>query len=317
MSKFFSPIFRFLSIIISIYIIIYIISKFECLTYVISNYDIINTKNDKSIKLVFLSDFHNKKYPGNNQLLIEDIIKINPDYIILGGDFIDFSSIQSKLNNSKYKNTISFINNLSKRINENKANPDFKFKRMIFGFGNHELRLKERTDNEFLVSIYNEFIDCLTKNDVLILYDDIYDLDDNFSISGLNLYHGYYRNIFSERPNIKHIELDILDKYFKDIDMKKFNIMAFHKPDYCEDFLNYGYDLVLSGHNHGGLIKFPFIGPIFSPDLELLPKYNHGLYTINDKYAIVSSGIGEHFVKLRVNNRPEICVINIHGKDNI
>ena len=124
----------------------------------------------------------------------------------------------------------------------------------------------------------------MVNNDIQILDNKTFSISQNMTLSGLSLFEGYYKNLF-EKSNIrKNIDYAILDKYFNNINKKVFNIMAFHKPDYCEDFLNYGYDLVLSGHNHGGLIKFPFIGPIFPPDLELLPKYNHGLYKINDKY---------------------------------
>ena len=87
--------------------------------------------------------------------------------------------------------------------------------------------------------------------------------------------------------------------------------MAFHKPDYAEDLIDYGYDLVLSGHYHGGLINIPFIGAVISPDFKLFPKYSIGNYKYKDSNVIVSAGLGEHFLKIRVNNTPEIVVINI------
>ena len=92
------------------------------------------------------------------------------------------------------------------------------------------------------------------------------------------------------------------------------NISSNHE---LKKVIDYGFDLVLSGHNHGGLIKFPIIGSILSPDLVLFPKYNVGIYEYKNKHVIVSAGIGEHFIKIRVNNRPEICVININGKDKL
>ena len=314
---FFSPIFIIIFVILSLYIIIYIISKIECSGYKINTFGIQNNKNNSSFSLLFLSDFHDKIYPNNNLDLINDIIKINPDYIVLGGDFVVFTTFQNFINNSKYKNAIKFIDNLSKKIKENTKNINYNLKRIFFGFGNHELRLKLRNDNNKLKGIYDEFIDCLNRNDITILDDCIYELNDDVSISGLSLYKGYYRNIFSKKSKIKNIDTNILNKHFKNLDKNKFNIMLFHKPDYFDDFAEYGFDLVLSGHNHGGLIKLPYIGALFSTDLNFLPKYNYGLYEYNSKKLIVSSGIGEHFVKIRVNNRPELCLIRIHGKDNI
>ena len=314
---FHSKIFLFFIIIFSIYIIIYLISKIECKLYKISTFDIINDKNSDKIKLVFLSDFHNKKFKNDYKYLIEKIISINPDYIVLGGDFIDFSTFQSYIHNAKYKKTLDFFENLSKKCNELFNDKNYNLKGIYFGFGNHELRLKNVKDDEKLNEVYDLLIKTLNKLNIAILDDDTHDLTNGITISGLNLYEGYYRNIFDKKIKYEHIDREIIDKHFNSIDKDKFNIMAFHKPDFCEDFIDYGFDLVLSGHNHGGLIKFPIIGSILSPDLVLFPKYNVGIYEYKNKHVIVSAGIGEHFIKIRVNNRPEICVININGKDKL
>lgn len=301
----------FFIIIFSLYIIIYIISKIECKLCKINVFNIKNNKNNSKIKLVFISDFHNKKFKNNFKDLILNIISLNPDYIVLGGDFVDFSTFQSKINNVKYKKTFEFLDNLAEYYKKNKVSKNYNLKDIYFGFGNHELRLKTRTDNEHLISVYDELIKKLNDNDIKILENNTFKLTDGISISGLNLFEGYYNNFFEKKNMLEHVDVDILNKYFIDIDKNDFNIMIFHKPDYCEDFIDYGFDLVLSGHNHGGLINFPFIGPIFSPDLKPFPKYNCGQYSYKDKSVIVSSGIGEHFIKIRVNNIPEICLINI------
>lgn len=301
----------FFAILFSLYIIIYVTSKIECRFCKINAFDIKNNKNADKLKLVFISDFHNKKYYHNYNVVIDKIISANPDYILLGGDFVDFSTWQSLNNQVKYKNTFTFIRNLTSRMNELKSTGNYNFKRILFGFGNHELRLKERKDSQELIEIYNSFIKLLKDNNIVILDDSSFPLLDGITISGLSLYKGYYGNIINKKVEYDSIDKSIIEKTFGDFDKSKFNIMAFHKPDYCEDFINFGFDLVLSGHNHGGLISFPFIGPLFSPDFKLFPKYNKGLYEYKGKHVVVSTGIGEHFIKIRVNNKPEICVVNI------
>ena len=311
MSIFNNKIIIFLIIILSLYIIIYVISKIECKLCKINTFYIKNDKNSDKIKLIFISDFHNKKFKNGFKDLIDSIISLNPDYIVFGGDFVDFSTIHSKKNEVKYKRSMDFIEKLAKKYEEIKDNKNYNLKRIFFGFGNHELRLKSRTDNIELIGIYNSFIKHIMDCGVKLLDDTTFKLSDGITISGLNLYEGYYKNMF-ERNNLhKSIDKEIINKHFHNLDKNNFNIMVFHKPDYCENFIDYGYDLVLSGHTHGGLINFPLIGPIFSPDLDLFPKYNSGLYKYKNKSVIVSSGIGEHFIKIRVNNRPEICLINI------
>ena len=301
----------FVLFIIALYIIIYIVSKIECKLCKINTFYVKNDKNHAKTSIIFISDFHNKKFKNDYNDLIDDIISLNPEYIVLGGDFVDFSTIHSKKNEVKYKRSIDFIEKLAKKYEEIKSNKNYNLKRIFFGFGNHELRLKSRTDNKELLSIYDNIIKHIVNCNVELLNDKTYKLTNGITLSGLNLYDGYYKNLFEKSNLYKAIDKKIIDKHFHDLNLNDYNIVFFHKPDYCENFIDYGFDLVLSGHTHGGLINFPIIGPIFSPDLDLFPKYNSGLYKYKNKNVIVSSGIGEHFIKIRVNNRPEICLINI------
>lgn len=306
-----SPILIICILIISLLIIIFLISFYECKNYEICNLTINNHKNSFRTKIVFLSDFHNKLYPNDNKSLIDDILNLNPDYIVLGGDFINYSAVNSLSERVKYKNTLKFFNDLSEEVKDKANDSNFNLKKMYFSYGNHELRLIDNISNEKLNDVYNEFRDSLIENGIELIDNNIAILNDGITLSGLSLYKGYYYNIFKTETNHEHIDRVILDKYFKNLDRDSFNIIAFHKPDYADDLINYGFDLVLSGHNHGGLIKLPFVGSIISPDFRLFTKYSSGLYKIGDKNVIVSDGIGEHFIRIRVNNRPKIYAINI------
>lgn len=310
----YSQIFIIIAIILSMIFIMIIISIIERKAYSISTFAI-NTKKVKGkIRIVFISDFHDKKDRNACIKIIDDIINLNPSYIVLGGDFVDFSTIKSKFNNVCIDNAIYFIENLSKKTKEKLFDNN---DRIYFAFGNHELRLKDRESNMVLRDAYERFMTSLKNNGINILDDMTYDISDNITISGFNLYYGYYKHLFSKIKLKENIDKEIINNSFSSIDKNKYNIMVFHKPDYCEDFIEFGFDLVLSGHNHGGLVRFPVIGAIVSPDLKFHPKYNDGMYEIEEKHVIVSRGIGEHFIKLRVNNRPEICVIDINGTNNL
>jgi hypothetical protein len=286
-----------------------IISQIECKHYKLSIFNVKNNKNDEKTKLIFITDFHNKLYKTGYDSIIKDILKFNADYIILGGDLIEFSIFQSKKNIVGIKNTYKFLSQLLDEINNNK---NYNLKRILFSFGNHELRLKNRLDNDGLSEEYNKFINYMKENNIFILDNNTYKISDKISISGLTLYKGYYRNIFSKKLKYKHIENDVLNEYFSDINKNDFNIIAFHKPDYAEDLIDFGYDLVLSGHYHGGLINVPYIGAVISPDFKPFPKYSNGMYEYKNAKVIVSAGLGEHFLKIRVNNIPEIVGINIY-----
>ena len=113
-----SPIFIILVIAFFLIIIIFTLSHFECKTFKISKYSVTNYKNSDKTSFVFISDFHNKTYDDNYQKLLNEIFKLNPHYIVLGGDFIDFSKFNRTFKIINYDNTISFIDELVRFINK-------------------------------------------------------------------------------------------------------------------------------------------------------------------------------------------------------
>lgn len=311
MLLFFSPIIIIFLTLISLFIIILIISCFELKTYKINEFYVKNNKNSEKFKIVYISDFHNKLYKNDNDDLVCDILNTNPDYIFLGGDFIIYSIFEGIFDKIEIDNAIKFIYKLKQKIDKKRSDHNYNLKRIFFSYGNHELRFNKVKNKPELLEKYNKFIEAMKECDIEILDNETLSLNDGATISSLSLYDGYYANIFLKKKYFKHISKDLLQQIFNNLDDKKYNIVMFHKPDYADDLLNFGFDFVLSGHNHGGLINFPIIGAIFSPEFRPFPKYNKGLYEVSGKNVLVSSGIGEHFLKIRVNNMPEICVVNI------
>jgi predicted MPP superfamily phosphohydrolase len=70
-------------------------------------------------------------------------------------------------------------------------------------------------------------------------------------------------------------------------------------------------DLVFSGHAHGGQFRLPWIGGILAPDQGFFPKYDSGLYTMENTTMMVSRGLGNSLFPFRVNNPPEIVVVQL------
>ncbi len=68
------------------------------------------------------------------------------------------------------------------------------------------------------------------------------------------------------------------------------------------------YDLMLSGHTHGGQVRLPGIGPV-----ALGPKgrrYAAGLYQIGKSHLYVNKGVG-FGLRLRYGVRPEVAVLTL------
>lgn len=97
-------------------------------------------------------------------------------------------------------------------------------------------------------------------------------------------------------------------------DEKELTVVLAHEPQYFVRYAGTGVDLVLSGHAHGGQFRLPFVGGIVAPDQGFLPEYTAGEYYMNGTEMIVSRGLGNSVVPVRLFNYPEIVCVELVGK---
>ena len=88
-------------------------------------------------------------------------------------------------------------------------------------------------------------------------------------------------------------------------------VMLAHEPDYVSLYQSLGADLVLTGHVHGGQIIIPGKGGVLSPDFTFFPSLYEGVYTYDSMTLIVSRGLGNSVAPVRINDYPELVVINV------
>lgn len=95
-----------------------------------------------------------------------------------------------------------------------------------------------------------------------------------------------------------------------------YNILITHEPDTVDSFQQYPYDLVLSGHSHGGQVNIPFIPAInqkATSATSLAVNYVGGMYRLNSKTKMyVNTGIGTTHISVRFGVTPEISVFHIY-----
>lgn len=103
---------------------------------------------------------------------------------------------------------------------------------------------------------------------------------------------------------------DILSN-IKYADTSMFNILLYHGTDKFDGIAPYNYDLVLSGHTHGGIVCLPFIGGLISNQKEFFPKYDSGVFTVKNSTMISSRGLGDADVP-RFHNPREVVTITLH-----
>ena len=246
----------------------------------------IKITNDKipqsfeGFRIAQVSDLHNAELGKDNNKLIEKLNECEPDIIVLTGDLIDS-------NHTNLEVALSF------------ARQAVKIAPCYFVTGNHEA---------WVGSQYEELKTSLENAGVTVLQDEAIELnygDVCIQLIGLN------DPDFSERDRL--LSESILEAKLSQVDISDgFTILLSHRPEYFNVYQNKNIDLVLSGHAHGGQFRLPFLGGVIAPNQGLFPKYDAGTYTENGTTMIVSRGIGNSIIPFRVNNRPEIVLVELH-----
>lgn len=90
-----------------------------------------------------------------------------------------------------------------------------------------------------------------------------------------------------------------------------FRLLLAHAPEEFSSYASGGFDLVLTGHAHGGQFRIPYIGGIFAPGQGIFPEYDSGVYQNGYTQMVVSRGIGNSIMPVRVFNRPELVILTL------
>ena len=96
-----------------------------------------------------------------------------------------------------------------------------------------------------------------------------------------------------------------------------YTVLMAHRPERVRLYADMGYDLVLSGHAHGGQWRVPgLINGVFAPYEGLFPRYAGGLYRVDGTTMVVSRGLDrETTVIPRLYNPPELVIVELVGDD--
>jgi len=263
-------------------LIVYDNFKIDVTEYAIESVDL--PKNFDGFKIVHLSDLHNTEFGNDNEKLLKIIKEQKPDAVFVTGDTIDgfYTNIQIPIE-------------LLKEI--------LKICDVYFVVGNHESRVN--------INIYTEFIDTLTEIGVIVLKDScalIEKGEEKIQVIGLNDA-SEYKTDYNSDYTVKITEtINNLD------DESFFNILLSHHPELFPEYKNTNIDLVFSGHAHGGQFRLPFIGGIIAPEQGLFPEFDAGVFNENNTTMIVSRGLGNSIVPVRINNSPEVVVVALKNK---
>lgn len=259
------------------------LKKFET-----TEYEIHSDKIKQEIRLIMISDLHSHVYGTDNDILFAAVKEKNPDLILIPGDMIVSKKTAS------YEVAYQAFRGLS------------EIAPVYFSNGNHESKPARRK-----LSSSGAFLDyekrvkdlgvCILNN----ASETVNVCGNQISISGLEI----DLECYTKGKTIP-LAPDFIKEHLGE-PKAGYHILLAHNPAYSREYEEWGADLTLCGHNHGGLVRIPGVGSLISPQFKFFPKYDAGRFSFGKKEVIIGRGLGTHTFHIRIFNRAELIFIRL------
>jgi predicted MPP superfamily phosphohydrolase len=259
----------------------------------ITEYTIKTEKIKNNLCIATVSDLHARA----PQRVLSALREMSPDMILLPGDILE---VANEYMSQRNENSLLFFREA------------VKIAPCYYCFGNHEIyyshaaREKNRVPNPDMLAEIIKQVKGLGVNIVNDSYTSVAINDsESILIGGLVCGQDTDPSLNQKKPN-----LVFLDEYSK---KDGYKILLCHYPHYYDEYLKKtDFDLILSGHAHGGHWRF-FERGIYAPHQGLLPKYTHGMHF--GRFIISTGAVNNTKPIPRFFNAPEILKITIQHKE--
>lgn len=223
-------------------------------------------------RIVLLSDGHGKVFGDDNAGILQAVQQARPDLIVYTGDIID--------EEKQLSDVVPLARGLSQIA------PTY------YVTGNHEWAVREMS--ALFAMLKENGVTPLRNAYVPIKRDGA-----SILLCGVDDPNGPYdqKTPLALYQEVKATEGD------------GFSILLAHRNNRFPEYAACGFDLILSGHGHGGLVRLPFTDGLVGTEQNWFPTYTNGLYTLGSSQLVVSRGLGNVGKTLRLFNRPHVPVI--------
>ena len=233
------------------------------------------SKDFYGFKIAHITDIHYGRTINDKELenIVKKINLTKPDLVFFTGDLIDKDT---KLTTKNKKNIIEILSKIDVTIDK------------YYITGNHDYKNKD----------YDSIMTSAGFRNLNNNYDLIYPKGtDYILISGIST------SLYGKESSKEKIQSTI--DYLNNSEIKpNYSILLIHEPDIIDSIDFNKFNLVLAGHSHGGQIRLPILGPLYTPPYA--KKYYDSHYKISDTNLYISSGIGVSTINYRLNNPPSI-----------
>ena len=278
--------FTFLAVVVIVLVALVIWIAWGNTALELNTYTISSSKLPQSFdgyRIAHVSDLHNAEMGKDNEKLLTILRDADPDMIAITGDLIDSRSTNVEI-------ALNFIREA------------VKIAPCYYVTGNHEARVNE----------YDELKSGMESAGVIVLEDAQTEISldgDTITLIGVNDPSYQTDYLFGDSETVMNTKLEELHT-----ENGEFTVLLSHRPELFDTYADHGLDLVLSGHAHGGQFRLPFIGGLVAPNQGLFPEYDAGIYTEGNTNMLVSRGIGNSILPFRINNRPEVILIELQAE---
>lgn len=233
----------------------------------------------EGVTICHLGDLHEAVYGYKNEELAVAVLEGRPDALLITGDVFD-----------KYREDgtpfLDFLSCLKSRVP------------VYMCLGNHEIQSRERcypnitrfldeVQKKGVVVLENRFVQLCLKGQTILLY-------------GLNTY------TKKRRPKQEDVR-----RFIGECPKSGNVIVLAHDPKWFPALADWGADIVLAGHTHGGFCRLPNGKGIAAPGFIPFPRYDSGVFVRGKTVMYITRGFGKSKLGFRIHNLPELAFLTL------
>lgn len=231
------------------------------------------------LRIAHISDLHNTRFGKDQQKLIGLLAKAKPDFIVVTGDLID-------------KRRPGMRNALDLAAQAVRIAP------VCYVPGNHEAASAE----------YPELKRRLAEHGVILLDDRVVRLERGEEVLTLMGVADPRMCVPNENAAIARCMQEKLAAVTEGAG--GYQVLLAHRPETLTQYAQAGIDLAFCGHAHGGQFRLPW-GGVIAPNQGFFPKITAGIHREGGTRMVVSRGLGNSWIPIRLFNRPEVLLVTL------